>query len=269
MEHPTPNRLSDVVVRAITVNEADDIIAKAINEQNLSGNELHKSLVVSGAALGIDKLQAHILLHMHAGMGMMRKALADIDAAAVSFAGDDEGQSIIAKLRAPFVERIREHIDMFVAMRADTTSELLGVDEKFILARRIIEPTDTPEWKDAAVSASMHQQPAFAGFVLADDVSKMECACFSHLTGVVHEKGHPPLTEVIAKAREKFGSLEAAMMAFFRHALEHEFEHLDKFEQEFGNLESMGSERASEETNAILSRYVSGNVPPEAGLDPH
>lgn len=269
MEHKTPNRLSDIVVRAITPDEADDIIAKAINEQNLSGSDLHKALVVSGAALGIDKLQDHIIMRMHEGMGMMRKALADIDAAATDFAGDDEGQALLAKLRAPFVERIREHIDMFIAMRADATGALLGVDEKFILARRIVEPSDTPEWRDAAASASMHQQPAFAGFILADDVGKMECACFVHLTAVVHEKGRPPLSDVMAKAREKFGSVENAMLAFFKHSLEFEFEHLDKFEQEFGNLERMGSEQASEQTNAILSRYVTGIVPPEADTDPH
>lgn len=267
MKHVTPILLSDLVVRDITDDDANSIIAKAINEQKLSGNDLHTALVVSGAALGIDKLQAHVIAHMNAGMGIMRKTLADIDAASLSFTGDDEGQAIIAKLRAPIVERIRTHIGMFVASAASSFEQTFGVAEEYVLSRRTGD-TDTDEWLDASIAAAMRQPTVFYGFILAD-VSKMKCACSGHLLEVLAESSQPTPAEIMRTAREKFGSYDMAAVAYLKHILQIEFDRLDKFEAEFGNLDSADSAEASEATSAILSRYLGGAVPPGTDTDPH
>jgi hypothetical protein len=268
LAHIVPVLLSDLVIRSIRPEECDEIISEALNDKSLSGGELHRSLVASGAALGIDKLQAHVLAHLHANMGLLRKQLTDIDAAAPSYWGDDAGMSLIHKLRTPLVERMREHVGMFVAANAAGFAGHFGVSEKYVLARRIEEPSDTPDWINDGVAASMALPNAFAGFIMSD-VSKMECPCISHLAAANHEQGNPPLSKVMETARAKYGSIEMGMLAFFKHALTEEHKRLDKFEAEFGNLDSMDNQTASEETTSILSKYLSGSVPPGGDIDPH
>lgn len=255
MEQPEKRALSELVARQIDPDDAQELVQKAINE-GLSGRELQISLVISGAAMGVDRVQQYAITILHNQIGLLKKALADIDAKAQDAAGNDEMIAFVQGLRAPLTERIREHIATVEGSYAQSAEQQYGIDQKLFLSELPCAAMDADAMIAAGAAAAFMHTPPFHGFILTKDVAGMKCPCLYHLALEVPKYKTADSAEAIMRiAIERFGTLDSAMAQFGAFIIDKVRKEMKEFEKEFGNVDPTGSTDDTSAAHAVLSRF--------------
>lgn len=261
--------LSDIIVSRLDEADVDSIVNRAINEAHLTGRELHSALVVSGVALGVEKVQMHVMNLMNAQMGLMRKTLAAIDAKLADSQGDDAMSAFIASVRHPMVERLREHLGMVVAAFVQHAEQAYGIDQKTLLSPTPADEMFRSDLLLAGASASYVTSMAFYGFILSDAATLEKNPSLHDLVGI-YRAGHAEAEEIVKEAIGRFGSMDETLIAYGRFCIAKIQHEVKEFEDGYGNLDDPTLSSAVEATNQVLARYLAGSGKPggpaEGGL---
>jgi hypothetical protein len=193
------------------LSKVDEILQDA-REDGMSGEELERTLVMSGLALGVEETHTHFGNNVKSMIGFLRKSVDSLNKV-IPHVSSIEALKELNDMHALFKKVLVARSQELTSMAAQTYGERYGISQKVMTGERDLDDLQLSEVGFNAMSNSKPYYFAWAFATREDALGGMKCRCELCLVGHYREKKFDPSKE-FSRIMRDHGSMSNAFTGF-------------------------------------------------------
>lgn len=267
--------LSGTIVGGDLEGKVQEIVTAATADPSLSGQQLWRSLVYSGASLGVDETQKYFTGQVGGTVQLLRELVSRLEVAQ-SMTDDETALNSMQAIQEFVHHTLKERASALVSMHAQQAAELYGIDADMIAGD--LDPEQQPRNMVIAAGHMAYRRApqyfvAWSMGTRSGEITKLKCKCsqciLSCLAPGVSNEG-----DEMSMAMVYFGGLDCTFAAYgifllteFREALYREMSGLDStHDSAQGSTSGTASGSAEDQAKGFMKHLM--DLKPKAGTPP-
>ena len=248
MSKPTENNIiEDLVESAATIEKAEEILRELVEASpGVKDNNFLMSLILSGAALGMEQMMRRTASMQTASLHTMRKFLAKLDSA-IPQIDDVESLKVLTEIRDTFRDDLRQRAQVVRQSMVNDAWDNYRIPEGLLVSSTPASDIANKTLEAIGYKTFTSTPMLFAGWSHVQEIggyARMKCSCPGC---TISKLERPPedMQKVIFDTFDRYGGAGGAFLRFGEYMLEQMRDALTKQMEGSGPDHEVGGEGQS------------------------